>query len=231
MKGFAVAVFVSLGLVAGPRALLLGQANRINPDPIAASDGDDVDACARRVGFYLQSPYTGNVYAGGALRGADTFFAKVFYLFSGVQDQSGTYMISGNFYVYGHECRLGTWLRGGVYAIPLSRVEFTEVPIPEVRGKGDCTDEEPVDYMIYDASYDPTAETGRCGEAGGGDGGTQYKPGDYTGGEMVEWGTGIGTGQPSACGDLAKVEYICIDAFDEATGTWVEWSCGYATVC
>jgi hypothetical protein len=65
---------------------------------------------------------------------------------------------------------------------------------------------------------------------GGGAGGTQYYPGDYTNGETVGWSDGVGTGGYSACGQDAKVEYVCIDVWVEGVG-WTEWSCGYATTC
>lgn len=83
-------------------------------------------------------------------------------------------------------------------------------------------------YNPYDPG--PGTSDGGCGGGEGGEG-TQYSPGEFTGGQTVSWESGIGTGQPSACGDQAKVEYICIEVWDEAAGMWVEWSCGYATVC
>jgi hypothetical protein len=69
------------------------------------------------------------------------------------------------------------------------------------------------------------------GETSTGTGGTQYEPGDYTGGETVDWGTGVGNGGTSVCGDAALVEYVCIDVYDEETGFWEEWGCGYVTSC
>jgi hypothetical protein len=103
---------------------------------------------------------------------------------------------------------------------------------------GGCGDgaEPEVDNLVTDNTYDPydsgpVAGGEACAGGGEGGGGTQYEPGQYTGGQTVEWETGRGTGRPSACGDNAKVEWICIDVWDEASGTWVEWSCGYATTC
>ncbi|MFL5613550.1 MAG: hypothetical protein ACJ796_07820 [Gemmatimonadaceae bacterium] len=60
--------------------------------------------------------------------------------------------------------------------------------------------------------------------------GIQYSPGDYTNGETVSWATGIGDGGQSVCGGRAQVDYICID-YQNDGGEWVEWGCGYATVC
>jgi hypothetical protein len=93
---------------------------------------------------------------------------------------------------------------------------------------------------IYGDTYDPYVsedlgdEFGGCSDgAGSGETstGTQYEPGDNTGGETVDWGTGIGNGGTSVCGTAAIVEYICIDLWDADSGTWNEWSCGYATTC
>jgi hypothetical protein len=87
--------------------------------------------------------------------------------------------------------------------------------------------------------YDPYARsswgaTQFCADdsdgGGGGAGGTQYEPGDYTNGETVGWSDGVGTGGYSACGQDAKVEYVCIDVWIDGLG-WVEWSCGYTTTC
>ncbi|MDQ3605447.1 MAG: hypothetical protein M3418_04565 [Gemmatimonadota bacterium] len=89
------------------------------------------------------------------------------------------------------------------------------------------------DDRVIRIDYDPYGDSGGddCGGSGGGGGGsgTQYYPGDYTGGETVNWGTGTGNGGTSACGSSALVEYVCIDVWDGEK--WVEWSCGYATTC
>lgn len=90
--------------------------------------------------------------------------------------------------------------------------------------------------QVSDPAYDPYSPDALSGEdcaaveeAGGGGTGTQYQPGDYTGGETVDWGTGTGNGGSSSCGPDARVEYVCIDIWTE-TG-WAEWSCGFATTC
>ena len=87
--------------------------------------------------------------------------------------------------------------------------------------------------------YDPyspdqgssTCDTGGDGSSGGGGSGTQYAPGDHTGGELVSWSSGVGIGGTSACGTDAVVEYICIDIWNGETQRWEQWSCGYATTC
>jgi hypothetical protein len=96
-----------------------------------------------------------------------------------------------------------------------------QIEPPDTGGDEECTNTE----IILDP-YDPCEDNG--GSVGTG-GGTQYAAGDYTGGETVDWNTGVGNGGGSECGAAAVVEYVCIDYWD---GTqWVEWSCGYATTC
>lgn len=86
-------------------------------------------------------------------------------------------------------------------------------------------------YDPYDPAYfqDPSSAPA-CGGGTGTGGGTQYSPGDHTGGETVDWNTGIGTGFPSDCGPLAIVDYVCIDLWKDGVG-WVTWGCGYITRC
>ena len=95
----------------------------------------------------------------------------------------------------------------------------------------------PVTSASYDP-YDPAlslADDGGedCNSGSGGTTGTgtQYEPGDYTGGETVDWGTGQGNGGTSVCGNQAMVEYVCIDVYNGETGFWEEWGCGYVTIC
>lgn len=87
---------------------------------------------------------------------------------------------------------------------------------------------------LTNAKYDPYSTgqgDGDC-DSGGSDGsGTQYQPGDYTGGETVSWSTGAGNGGVSLCGDDAMVDYVCIDYWDAGRQRWVQWGCGYVTTC
>ena len=91
-----------------------------------------------------------------------------------------------------------------------------------------------IDFAEYDP-YDPGFEEDECSElpptSGGGGSGTQYQPGDYTHGETVDWHTGIGNGGYSDCGEDAKVEYVCIEFWDEAGQRWDVYACGFATTC
>lgn len=88
-----------------------------------------------------------------------------------------------------------------------------------------------VKQVDYDP-YDPASGTGECGTGGTSPGsGTQYRPGDYTGGETVSWTTGVGNGGESVCGAAAMVDYVCIDTWNETTQSWEQWGCGYVTTC
>lgn len=100
----------------------------------------------------------------------------------------------------------------------------------------DCTcgsDPKAVTEIAYDPYGGPDdgggLEDGDCGGSGGGRTGKQYQPGDYTGGETVDWKTGQGNGGSSSCGAEAVVEYVCIEEWDGEK--WVPWECGYATTC
>jgi hypothetical protein len=102
----------------------------------------------------------------------------------------------------------------------------------------DC-DSGTTNTQITDLQYDPYSDPstdpssgGSCdtGNATSGSG-IQYEPGDYTNGETVDWTTGVGDGGSSVCGDAAIVEFVCIDVWDDATSSWNEWGCGYATTC
>ena len=87
-------------------------------------------------------------------------------------------------------------------------------------------------YDIYSPDYyesDSCTETSGGGDDSGSGSGTQYQPGDSTGGETVDWGTGQGNGGSSKCGATAVVEYVCIDIWTESG--WQEWGCGYVTSC
>lgn len=99
-------------------------------------------------------------------------------------------------------------------------------------GGGSTGGTELIENVGY-APYDPMVSVSGGGIAHdcGSGSGTQYEPGDYTGGETVDWGTGTGNGGTSVCGEEAFVEYVCIDVYDEETGAWEEWGCGYVTTC
>ena len=101
---------------------------------------------------------------------------------------------------------------------------------------------DPIRENVSSASYDPYADAtsdnagsdcddgGGTSEGGSNPGsGTQFGEGDYTGGETVDWGTGVGNGGSSECGAAAQVRYVCIDIYID--GAWRQWSCGWATTC
>ncbi|MDB4948857.1 MAG: hypothetical protein JWM27_1506 [Gemmatimonadetes bacterium] len=85
------------------------------------------------------------------------------------------------------------------------------------------------DYDPYEfASHSPSACDG--GAESGNASGTAYKPGDMTGGETVDWRTGIGNGGASACGAAAQVEFMCVEYYVQGEG-WKDLGCGYVTTC
>lgn len=105
--------------------------------------------------------------------------------------------------------------------------------------EGPPREEESCDeFGVY---VDEGGDPANCPPDGGGSGGTgsgddvgsgiQFNPGDFTNGETVNWNTGIGNGGASVCGSRAEVDYVCIDTWNERTGSWEEWGCGYVTKC
>lgn len=90
-------------------------------------------------------------------------------------------------------------------------------------------------YDPYDSGWggegDSCATHTGSGSGGGGGSGTQFEPGQHTGGETVDWATGIGNGGTSVCGDAAVVEYVCIEIWNDVGQKWDYYACGYATTC
>jgi hypothetical protein len=88
----------------------------------------------------------------------------------------------------------------------------------------------------YGGDYDPYAfdspGTAACdgGAEDGNASGTQFQPGDMTGGETVDWRTGVGNGGASACGAAAQVDYMCVEYYVQGEG-WKDLGCGYVTTC
>jgi len=138
---------------------------------------------------------------------------------------NGNYTATGNFWLWGLECRMNNF-SWAVVSVPSTRVEAAEVDTsPNHFVSGGC--------QITEVTYDPYSggeNQPPCPTDGGGSG-IQYFPGDHTGGETVDWTTGVGNGGSSPCGAEAVLEYVCIDLFNEATGVWETLSCGYAAVC
>jgi len=93
--------------------------------------------------------------------------------------------------------------------------------------------------MVGWAEYDPYAEEdaeddcdgSSTGNGGGAGSGEQYEPGQNTGGETVDWNTGIGNGGTSSCGGLAVVEYVCVYVWNDSSQKWNLFSCGFVTTC
>lgn len=107
-------------------------------------------------------------------------------------------------------------------------------PVLVRRGNSGGCDREEFTQVTYSPYDDGSESGGDCvgGDGSSGDGsGTQFQPGDSTGGETVDFGTGQGNGGSSVCGATAVVEYVCIDVWNAEMGRWEEWACGYVTSC
>lgn len=96
-----------------------------------------------------------------------------------------------------------------------------------------CTEATTLQSSAYDPYSDGDDGSMPCGDSdSGGEGsGIQFKPGDNTGGETVDWTTGKGNGGSSECGAAAVVEYVCLDSWNEEKKQFEEWGCGYVTTC
>lgn len=190
--------------------------------------------------FHLNPPILFVGYRAGAVRSGVLGFRRAIY--ESMQPSEATDP-AGN--VWRFQGRFNALCRHGEYEIgPIAfrgQVVRSQDPIdrPVLVSRGDLACGAGGDVPIDLAEYDPYAATRTTPPGGSGDedcggtgsgGGTQYEPGDNTGGETVDWLTGTGTGGRSACGDNAIVEYVCIDEWVEGTG-WVEWGCGYVTTC
>lgn len=166
--------------------------------------------------------------------GAVSSNAEAYVYFFRGQSSDGVKLITGQHIVYRDQC-MDAWLQV-VLGIPAQILVLRNKDVRFIGGtSGECS--------VEDASYDPyytggeSQTTHGCSTGGGGSGGgsassgTQYYPGDFTGGETVDWQTGIGNGGRSVCGTAAEVQPICIEIYNETTRQWEEWACGYATVC
>lgn len=132
-----------------------------------------------------------------------------------------TYRFGGRFLAYcrNFDSKIGGLIVESQFLATLGPIDLPRL-ISTGSSGGPCGD-------ITNVIYDPYSESSEdCSNIGSG---TQYEPGQSTGGETVDWGSGTGNGGSSACGDSAVMEYVCIDIWNGEQ--WVEWACGYATVC
>lgn len=189
---------------------VFGSTATIQAQEIAGDSYYDPDAasCPRRVIFYLESGSTEEKYVGYANRGVDAFFSPVFYTFSNVKSASGRHTASGNFYIYGIECRLATWLSwNGVMSPPPWRYEFVESETLACTGTG----AQPI-RPYTEVVYDP-----------------------YSGGDIEDeencGGSGGGGDSPGPGGSTCHSEWLVVERSDDGGATWyVIWE-GWGTVC
>ena len=86
----------------------------------------DAESRPRRIVLAFNGErYTASPYAGYANRGANAYLGKVFYTFSNIPSLDGKWVASGNVYLYGWECRLGTYVNPGRALMPPTRVSNT----------------------------------------------------------------------------------------------------------
>ena len=169
----------------------------------AAYYDPDAGSCPTRVIFLYQSGSTNETYVGYANRGSDAYFSPVFYSFSNVSSASGKRKLSGNFYLYGIECRLATWLRwDGVLTPPPSRYEVYESEPLACSGSRTGS----LQPIAYEPGYDPYESSGGC-----------------TGGGSGTSGGGGGSGCHS--------EYAIVEVSYDGGATWQKFYEGYVTVC
>lgn len=80
--------------------------------------------------------------------------------------------------------------------------------------------------------YDPYADGGECATSGSGSSTATYSEpydGAYTGGQTVDFDSGMPDGGTSICGSEAVLAYVCVDITYE-DGTKAS-KCGWATTC
>jgi len=195
------------------------------PQRVDAQDDYSSAVCPQSV--QMTAHYNNEFFRGEGNKEADlTFWSRYRFVAYNLGGTGGIEM-KGFFYLSKAECYFD---KDGIFHIIAPVIEY----YGPARDNGFCNGDT---RLVIDDSYDPYASDSRnCGDmSNGGDdgagtgGGTQYNPGDSTGGETVDWGTGQGNGGSSQCGASAVVEYVCIDYWDGEK--WAVWGCGYVTTC
>jgi hypothetical protein len=215
--GVWIALLVAASNTATPAKA--GGQELIGDDPASPSisyDPADAAFCPASMLFQFKSVRTGRpkYYVGYANRGGDAAFARVYYSFHNVFSNDYTHKISGNFWVYGWECRMGHWYTMVIDLTNFSRMSYTEVDASPGGGPiMACNDGEydPYAYAGYDP-YDPYApeEDFWCTPDDGGGGGSEGDSGE---------------------GGSCRTEMVAIEISYDDGATWhLLWE-GPATVC
>lgn len=167
---------------------------------------DDAAACPARSVVAFTSPYTQETYAGYADRGANSYFTRVYYTFKDIRSISGKRTANGQFYIYGVECRLATFLSPfGALMPPMERLEFVESPLLA------CAETRPIAPAYYEPEFEPYD----------GDGGAE--------GPCSGSGGGSGEDEEEGAGGCRR-EYLVVERSDNGGPWYVIWE-GWGIVC
>jgi hypothetical protein len=215
--GVSIVALISATLAATP-------SQSVGQTAYATQDENIADAayCPPTVLVQLTSDRTGvrRVYTGGASRGADAPLGKVYYTFTRLLEDNGTYIASGNFWVLGLECRLfnsqllSTWIEIGTSV----RTSWIEVDGSSSSYASGC----PSRDDTSSGAYDPYSDSGEAPVNGGPqcDGGTS--------------GGGSDPGQPPPAptdGSSCAKQWLVIEYSNDGGATWEVWWQGEAYLC
>jgi len=211
--GVWTALLVTAALAATPTKSV-GQRKSITvPGKPNFDDIADAAYCPPTVFVQLTSDRTGvsRTYWGPSRRGADAPLGKVWYTFTRLYEDNGFYVASGNWWLYGWECRLynAQLLEAVIELTTLWRASWTEVNTLDDYASR-CVDGDTSKLPDYDPyeEYDPD-ELDCSGQYVGGGGGS--------GGGTV----------PTGC----TIEHVVIEISRDGGVTWKTWWEGDAIVC
>lgn len=177
-------------------------------------------------GIYF-APDKGITFFGNSFKQPETGGDYV-YKFTGKNLQN-TWKVTGTFKVKSFQCPIAWY--GFIFGLPTIIATLHDPQITRLTASNGGCDPTMVTYDPYSEEQEcPPPDEGADGSGYEGSG-TYYQEGDHTGGETVNWQTGQGNGGSSVCGADAVVQYVCIETFNEGTGLWEIYSCGYATTC
>lgn len=192
---------------------------------VSTLDDNIADAayCPPTVYVQITSNRTGvlRVYAGLSRRGADAPLGKVWYTFTLPQINNGTYEASGNWWIWGHECRLASYqlLHNLIELASSYRADWTEYDRSFGSYASGCETRDDT----YSGEYDPYSDSGespvnggpQCG--GGGNSGDGSDPGQPP--------------PPPEGGSSCSKEYLVIEVSNDGGITWEVWWQGEGYVC
>lgn len=175
--------------------------------------------CPKAIIFAFNSTRTGTSrdYRGVATRGADAALGKVYYYFDTAPQVNGTYVAAGNFWLWGLECRMGSWTGSVLNFANKDRLSYVEVDNSgtSYASGGACSGrEDQAGDDPYSDSESPINGGPTCSGGATGDGGD--------------------TGQPPPAppdGTTCTKEYLVIEVSNDGGQTWETWWQGEGFVC